>query len=617
MFLAMIFLSLGRCFFLLWNLDLFPNFPLHVFYYGLRFDWAIATGLMIPFTMLHVFGHAIKNKCFKLLKLFFFVMPLYFIISAQIFDSEYFRFTGKRSTWDVMSFLFSENLLAINLAFFKDYWYFYFFALLYIIGLIKIFYRLERSQIFTPIWNYIGQVSLGILFFLAWGLFFFAGIRGGVQLRPIDLVNAGGYTTSAYIPLVLNSPFTIIKTYGQDVLPNHEFFSREEADSIFSLKRDVYQSHLPENRKNVILIILESFNREYFTKYGYHQGLTPFLDSIMDNSLVLDSCFANGKRSIEAMPCIFSGFPALMNQALVTSTYATNSMESLPQRLAELNYKSAFFHGGTNGTMNFDAFAKSIGFDHYYGRKEFDDESKFDGTWGIYDEDFLQYAAREIDEMEKPCLVGIFTLSSHHPFSIPDDLKGRFPPTENPIEATISYTDYSVKRFFESIRNKPWFENSLFVFTADHTYQSKVPYFNSNIGKYAIPLFFYAPNDSSLIGERSHLAQQTDIMPSVLAYVNYPAAFQSFGNNLLDTLSDFYSISYLNQFYQLIKDSVVLSSNFEKSYLYHNSGKSISKTDSLYFENYLKSIVQQYNAVLNENSFRMYTSNQQNDESDD
>ncbi len=137
----------------------------------------------------------------------------------------------------------------------------------------------------------------------------------------------------------------------------------------------------------------------------------------MQQGLTFTNAFANGKRSIEALPSILSSLPAIMDNAFVTSLYSSNPIESLAAILKNKGYQTSFFHGGKNGTMGFDNFTKLVGIDAYFGLNEYPNEEDYDGNWGIYDEPYLQYFCNQISLMKEPFFTSVFTLSSHHPYS--------------------------------------------------------------------------------------------------------------------------------------------------------------------------------------------------------
>ena len=302
------------------------------------------------------------------------------------------------------------------------------------------------------------------------------------------------------------------------------------------------------------MLLLESFSREYVGFLNGYKGFTPFLDSLSQHALVMDSAFSNGLRSIDAIPAVVIGLPALMDDPYITSVYSTNKTRGLTQILNEKGYRTAFFHGGTNGTMDFDGFAGYAGFQDYYGRSEYDNDADYDGFWGIYDEPFLQFMAQKLNTFQQPFFAFEFTLSSHYPYHVPEQHQNRFPEGDLRIHRVVRYSDYALKKFFETAKTMPWYNSTLFVILADHPAQSvlvsdkdkvlepgasltseQLSYYKNTSGRYAIPMMLFAPGDSTLIGIDHRTAQQTDVGPTILDYLNFADTEVAFGSSLFDT----------------------------------------------------------------------------------
>jgi phosphoglycerol transferase MdoB-like AlkP superfamily enzyme len=270
---------------------------------------------------------------------------------------------------------------------------------------------------------------------------------------------------------------------------------------------------------------------------------------------------------------------------------------------------SAFFHGGTNGTMGFDSYTHMVGFDHYYGRTEYNNDKDFDGEWGIRDEEFFQYAAQTINGFKPPFLVAMFSLSSHHPFTVPARYEHKFREGHMAIQKTIMYADYSLGRFFETAKKMPWFDNTLFVITADHTSEGYYPYYHTDAGQFAVPILFYKHN-SGLKGDSKTIAQQIDIMPSVLSILGYDKGFLAYGTNLFDSTTQHFSIHNASGLFGLIKDGYLLEfDGINSTGLYDLKrdslqkinliGKALEKKKNL--EVFMKAFLQQYNNRIIEN----------------
>jgi len=360
---------------------------------------------------------------------------------------------------------------------------------------------------------------------------------------------------------------------------------------------------------------LESFGNEWLGKKTGKE-FTPFLDSLLDQSLYFDNAFANGKKSIEAVPAIFAGIPSLLDNPYISSSYGTNSISALPQLLKEKGYTSAFYHGATNGSMKFDVFTAHLGFDQYFGRKEYDNESHTDATWGVLDEYFMPWTAKSITkELKEPFLAGLFTLSSHHPYFVPEEHRSNLPEGKHPMAKSIAYADMSLRMFFDEAKKQPWFQNTVFVICADHTPAGNTKRYNRRIGMYQIPIAFYDPQGQIEPEVNSRLFNHIDIMPSILDLTGYSKDAYTFGNSYFKNDKHIpFSINYIANSHMLFEADYIL--NFvedEATGLYNFKNDTLMKYDSLSFypkierkmTQKLKGIIQRYNNDLIHNTMKI------------
>jgi phosphoglycerol transferase MdoB-like AlkP superfamily enzyme len=605
--------SLCRLLFYAFNHSHFPDlniitiFP--ILFYGIYFDISTVLLLNLIFIFFCLLPFPIRNRnIYRIVLKYIFIIINSVALFANCVDLAYFKFTLKRTTADVFSFFgggIGNDLLRLLPTFLKEYWYVFLIWGILTYFLVIIYKKTEKTDVFIKTAkSYLFQFSI-FLISLALSIII---SRGGIQLRPIGIVNAGEFTEGKNVPLVLNTPFSILKTIEvRGITP--QIYFKDEKD----LLKYYNPRHLPakgEFRKlNVFVIALESFSKEYIGSInGKHAGYTPFLDSLISESLVCVNAFANGKKSIEGIPAIISSIPTWSDEPYLTSRYGNNQVCSLANLLKEQGYNTSFFHGGTNGTMGFDAFAKLIGYDNYYGRTEYNNEKDYDGNWGIWDEEFLQYTANTVTHFPQPFFTTLFTLTSHHPYPIPAKYKGKFKEGPLEIEKTIGYTDYSLKKFFETAKTTPWFKNTLFVLVADHTGISNDQFFSNRIGNYSIPIIYYLP-ESKLKGIDSTITQQIDIMPSVLDYLHYPKAYFTFGSSLFDSTASHFAMNYINGSYHLYEN--YYSSEFtgtKKTDLYYYKTDSLLQHDissvqpviTKKMENRTKAIIQTYQqSILN------------------
>jgi phosphoglycerol transferase MdoB-like AlkP superfamily enzyme len=311
-------------------------------------------------------------------------------------------------------------------------------------------------------------------------------------------------------------------------------------------------------------------------------NLTPFLDSLMAQSLTFTNAFSNGKKSIEGIPAITASIPTWMNEPYITSAYGSNQAQSIASLLKTEGYYTAFFHGATNGSMGFDAFANLSGYTDYYGRYEYSNDEDYDGSWGIWDEEFLQYTAQTLNKKQEPFFATLFTLTSHHPYKIPSKYESKFKEGVYDNAKCISYADYSLKYFFETIKKMPWYNNTLFVLCADHTGISGDKFYENKIGNNTIPIIYFMPN-SELKGFDTTITQQIDIMPSILQYLNYNKPFYSFGKSVFDTTANHFAFTFNSGIYQYTNNNYTLEFDGEKA-----TGLFQYKKDSLLKNNLIK-----------------------------
>lgn len=601
LFLASILLlSLTRISLFLFNQHLFPDVTFQVFLKiftgGLIFDlsaFAMVNIAFLPFFFLPFKWVALKNYQ-KVLFIAYSIVNILALIPGLI-DIAYFPFSGKRMTADFFAFLntFKEDLISVAWGMFLSYWY----LLLILIVLFYLLYRLAKRIakpfIVSGIRFYIVQSSM-LIFSLTFAVLL---IRGGFRFRPLNIIDAGEIVGSEYASLSLNSTFSLIKTFGKNDLEPVKIFSDKEANLIFPFPYSPQPVRDKFERKNIVIIIVESLNAEYMGCLNNGaETYTPFLDSLAASGLIWDHTYANATRSIEGIPAILSSFPVLQNTSFTYSQYSGNNFATFASLLKQFGYKSAFFHGGKNGTMGFNSYCLSGGFDKYYSLDDYPDSKDYDGNWGIFDEPYLQYVSSVIDQYQTPFITAVFTLSSHHPYKIPEKYKGKLKKGKEPMLETINYTDLALRHFFNTARNKKWYKNTLFVITADHTSVHYNPDFSTYPSNMQIPVIMFSPADSFYKGHIIKTTSQNDILPSVLHSLGFPSPIPAFGRSVFDTTYTGISLILQNGIYKSICQPYIFESDLKGNDKFTtDSTQLVSPTNRQEFENFTKALIQQYN----------------------
>ena len=586
---------------------------------GLVFDTSAILVTNIPYIVLMLLPwHGKERPAYQQFCRWVFVIVNSLALAINLIDACYFRFTMRRTTTTVFSeFANEQNLGSIFFTEALNHLYLVFLFAFVAWGL----YRLARYSTLRHDslrwWHYDVAMLLSLAFVAP---FVVAGIRGGfaTAVRPITISNANQYVNRPIeAALVLNTPFSLYRTIGKDVFSVPDYFASEQ-------ELEAYYSpvHRPASgimeKKNVVVLIVESFGREYIGALNpclddsQYKGYTPCIDSLIARSITFSHTYCNGRKSIDGMPSILSSIPMFIEPFFLTPA-SMNHVSGLASILGDEGYQTAFFHGAQRGSMGFQAFARSTGFKDYYGREDFSSdkrfggEEEFDGTWAIWDEPFLQYYCAKMSEMKEPFMTAVFTASSHHPYVVPEKYRERFPEEGIEIHKCIRYTDMALGKFFRSASRQPWFKNTIFVLTSDHTNLSDHDYYQTDLGGFCSPIIIYEPGITDLQpAVQDKIAQQIDILPTVLGMLHYPKPYFAFGIDVLNTpAEDTWAVNYLNGIYQYVKHGHVLQFDGQRtravyaltdSLMKHNLVGSCPDQESMELE--LKAIIQQYMARM-------------------
>ena len=584
---------------------------------GLVFDTTAILVTNIPYIVLMLLPwHRKECRSYQQLCRWVFVIINGLAFAINLIDAVYFRYTMRRTTTTIFSEFSNEgNLGSIFLT--ETFHHLYLLAIF--VFFIWILYRLYvqtslRNGTYRW-WHYDLTMLLSLIFVAP---FVVAGIRGGfaTAVRPITISNANQYVNRPVeAALVLNTPFSLYRTIGKAVFTVPDYYQDEQQMAAVYTPIHQPSDSIPMQKKNVVVLIVESFGREYIGALNKtldnssYKGYTPCVDSLIAKSITFSRSFCNGRKSIDGMPSILSSIPMFIEPFFLTPA-SMNHVSGIAALLKDEGYQTAFFHGAQRGSMGFQAFSRATGFQEYYGREDYDADERFggdkdfDGMWAIWDEPFLQYYATKMSEMKEPFMTAVFTASSHHPFVIPEQYKQQFPEGKLEIQKCIRYTDMAIGKFFETASKQPWFQNTIFVLTSDHTNMSDHDYYQTDLGGFCSPIIIYEPShpEGQMIDK---IAQQIDILPTVLGMLGYQKPYFGFGIDLLNTPSeDTWAVNYLSGIYQYVKHGYVLQFDGQKTKAVYSLQDSLMQHNLIHqpsaishqqlMEQELKAIIQQY-----------------------
>ena len=573
--LAYIFYSIARVLFYFYNSSLIKvdgiiDF-LKLCYHGLVFDTTTILYVNSLFILISIFP-AVINRKKGYQKILFYI---YFIInllaySANFIDFIYYRYTFSRSTRASLDTLENEsNKLLLLFEFLQNYWHVFllFFALGYLwiwmYKKIKITHHTEKPSFAYFLYS--------IVSFLLITTLCIGGIRGDFKksTRPINILDGSRYTkNSGQADVVLNTPFAIIRTWNTNTFKKVNLVSKTQIDSLL-LPIKQYKNN-PPTKPNIVIFIIESFAREYNgafnkgTKIPDYEGYTPFVDSLSQHSLIFTNAYANGWKSIHGMSSVIAGIPSFKD-AFTSSPYPKQKIESLVSTLRSRGYDTSFFHGAPNGSMGFLGFGNILGYDHYYGKTEYNNDADFDGVWGIWDEPFFQYFNKTLSQKKQPFMATMFSVSSHEPYKIPAKYEGKFPKGKVNINQCIGYTDMALKHFFSIAKKQSWYKNTIFVLVADHGNTIAYEEYKKEGNKHTVPILFFSP-DEKYVGENSDWAQQIDIYPTLLDMIGYQKPFRSWGRSLInEKVVPPFVMKYGANVYQFMSDNYICTFDGKKA----------------------------------------------------
>ncbi len=542
---------------------------------GLVFDLSAVGYTNSLYILMMLFPLWLKEtRGYHLVCKYVFVVVNAITLVVNLGDSVYFPYTLRRTTTSVFDeFSRENNLLDVFGGELLGHWYLVILAAVVVYGMWKLYVMptTESTHFKTAGSRWTFSALYAALLAIT-GYLTVCACRGGFtgETRPITINNANEYVgRPTECALVLNTPFSLIRTINKNVFEVPAYYATpEEMEAVFT---PIHNAHavkpkgITGKKKNVVVLIVESFGREYIGALnkmyfdGKYKGYTPNVDKIIGQSAVWYYSFCNGRKSIDGMPSILSGIP-MFKEPFVLTPASMNNYTGLPGLLAQEGYSTSFFHGAMRGAMGFLAFANKVGVQQYFGKEDYAADKRFggmadyDGHWGIWDEPFLQYWCAKLNDMKQPFMSACFTVSSHTPYVIPEKYKKTYPEEGVAIHKCIRYTDMAIGKFFETASKQPWFKNTIFVITSDHTNLSDHKQYQTDIGGFSSPIIIYDPSGEVTPGMRNGVAQQIDILPTVLGLLGYDKPFLSFGCDLMTTADhDTYAVNYLNGIYQYVK----------------------------------------------------------------
>lgn len=588
---------------------------LQTFLMGLRFDIVISGYILILPALVLFLNRFIKNYTFIKKFTFYFIL-IFFLIAFTISSADIPYFNQFFARFSIGAFEWVNNLDFVFSMILQEPKY-YIFIILYIF-LAIIFYR-SLKKIFTKLeYNKPKNILLeGLLTILLLG-FIFLGIRGRIDEKSPIRIGTAYFSENSFLnQLGLNPVFTFIKSYlnakdsdnqkahlmdNQKAIKLSQQYLNIKQNNAFKspIARNIQPDSSTTLKPNIVLIIMESMSAAKMKKFGNTDNLTPFLDSLSTKSYSFNNIYTAGEHTFNGIFSTLYSFPAIFRQHTMNDM---RDFDGLPKILGDNGYSTYFFMTHDSQFDNEGGFLTKNHFNHIISKKDYPSE-EIKTTLGVPDDYMFRFSIPIINELsnqKKPFLVTFMTTSDHGPFFIPD----YYPKHHKDIrKQATSYADWSLRKFINLSKKQTWFDNTIFVFIADHGEATHAPY-DISLDYHHSPMLFYAPKILDKPKEFNAIGGQIDLFPTLMGILKYPYINNTLGIDLLKEKRPFIIINADDKMGVLDTTHLLIVNPNQAAKMYHYKDSNKENCIAKYpqkaqeMETYLKANIQTYQYLLN------------------
>jgi phosphoglycerol transferase MdoB-like AlkP superfamily enzyme len=329
------------------------------------------------------------------------------------------------------------------------------------------------------------------------------------------------------------------------------------------LARHVDNSDLgPARKLNVIVLLQESLGSEFVGSLG-GRDLTPNVDRIAKEGMSFTNLYASGTRTVRGMEAITTSLAPVPPEAVVKRT-GNENLYNLSTIARQAGYAPTFVYGGYGTFDNMNAFFGGNGW-KVIDRTDMP-KPQFSNIWGIADEELMDNALDVFDKQiangEKIFSV-VMSTSNHKPFTFPEGIPG-VQAKGGGRDAGVRYADYAIGKFYDKLKTKPWYKDTILVVTGDHGARvygrAQIP-----VPTYSVPFIVHAPG--YVPAQRvDTLASQVDIGPTLLGLLHLSYDSKLPGRDILRMKpEDGYAIFNHNRNIAMMRGNQVATLGFGKT----------------------------------------------------
>ena len=578
---------------------------------GMRFDLVI-TGYILFFPalvlmvldLLKAKALAVRSVLFILLYALFWLSILIAAVDIPYFNQFFARFSVGAFEWmDSPKFVF--QMIA------EEPRYLIFLIPIILVSWIY-FKALSKILKSTRIWNKSVLVKAPI-YLLLLGLMFL-GIRGRITKKSPIRIGTAYFCDNAFLnQMGLNPVFTLMRSYLDSKDDSNNAVNLMDSDSaiaqvqdLFKIQNSSFSSPIATAidydsavvKRNVVIVIMESMSAAKMNRHGSGKQLTPFLDSLASNSWYFEKTYSAGKHTFNGVFSTLFSFPALYRQHPMKQMSQYNG---IAYALSKHNYQTAYFTTHDAQFDNVEGFLINNAFKHIIGQKNYPSK-EIKTTLGVPDDYMFRYAIPILSEMAKegPFLSVFMTASDHPPFYVPPYFKSDL---SNEKERIVQYADWSLSQFLMSAKKEDWYDNTLFVFVADHGVPLRASY-DISLDYHHSPLIFHGKGITENAQLSSNLSSQIDVFPTIMGMLRLPYIKNNLGIDLLNDERPYLLINDDDKVGVMSKDYLLIMKEGNPSKLYHYTDLDRKDYSTTYpdlvveMEEFAKSQMQTYQALL-------------------
>ena len=367
------------------------------------------------------------------------------------------------------------------------------------------------------------------------------GIRGGWRMRPLAVRDAF-VTNYPFVNLLpLNPVFSFFDSMAEI---NLNYVSDETA--ILNVRRylnihDGLTSPIARKvsfsdsvcKPNIVIVMMESMSAEMTGLSSSGKSFTPVLDSLSNKSISFSRFYAAGMHTCNGLYGVLYSMPSVPGMHPLSNVYTANQQfRGIATTLKENGYSTSFFCTHFEEFDNMGFFLRNNGFEKIFSAKEYT-SNKSEGLFGVSDETQYEFARNKLNELsktEKPFFATLLTISTHEPPALPTKTSFR-PRSKAPFEQVYEYADWALGNFMKKCSQEKWFNNTLFVFVADHGCNLPSPY-ELPLSYHHSPFIIYSPSGAKEPKQFEKLAMQEDVFPTLMDFLKIPYTNTTLGINL-------------------------------------------------------------------------------------